>query len=199
MQKTLGERSKINLVRADSVMLEEKLIEIMLMNPRSVRDLEAVKSLKLKNWFIAAGYVRNQVWDYLHNNKETLIFEDVDIIYYEASDITEGTDKKYEEQLRAINSNLNWSVKNQARMHFRNNHEPYLSLDDAMKRWPETDTAVGIKLTDQGRIEVIAPHGLEDLFELKLRQSKYCDDRSIFMKRIYDKKWLDRWKQLKIV
>ena len=94
---------------------------------------------------------------------------------------------------------LNWSVKNQARMYLRNNHESYLSLDDAMRRWPETATAVGIKLTDQGRIDVIAPHGLEDLFELKLRQSKYCDDRAIFIKRIHDKKWLDRWKQLKIV
>jgi len=181
------------------MMLEEKLVEIMLMNPRTVLDLETVKSLELKNWFIAAGYVRNQVWDYLHNNKETLIFEDVDIIYYDSSDITEETDKKYEEQLRAINSNLNWSVKNQARMHLRNNHEPYFDIDDAMRRWPETATAVGIKLTDQGRIDVIAPHGLEDLFELKLRQSKYCNDRAIFMKRIYDKKWLVRWNQLKIV
>jgi len=181
------------------MMLEERLIEIMLINPRTVIDLETVKSLELKNWFIAAGYVRNQVWDHLHNNKETLIFEDVDIIYYDSSDITEETDKKYEEQLRAKNSNLNWSVKNQARMHLRNNHEPYLSIDDAMRRWPETATAVGIKLTDEGRIDVIAPHGLEDLFELKLRQSKYCNDRAIFMKRIYDKRWLDRWNQLKIV
>ena len=171
----------------------------MLMNHRTVIDLEAVKSLKLKNWFIAAGYVRNQVWDYLHNNKEKLTFEDVDIVYYDSSDTTEETDKNYEEQLRAIHSNLNWSVKNQARMHLRNNHEPYLSIDDAMRRWPETATAVGIKLTNQGRIEVIAPHGLEDLFELKLRQSTYCNDRAIFMKRIYDKRWLDRWKQLKIV
>jgi len=181
------------------MMLEGKLIEIMLINPRTVIDLETVKSLELKNWFIAAGYVRNQVWDHLHNNKKPLIFEDVDIIYYDSSDITEETDKKYEEQLRAKNSNLNWSVKNQARMHLRNNHEQYLSIDDAMRRWPEAATAVGIKLTDQDRIDVIAPHGLEDLFELKLRQSRYCKDRAIFMKRIYDKKWLDRWNQLKIV
>lgn len=181
------------------MILKEKLIEIMLMNPSTLIDLESVKSLRMRNWYIAAGYVRNQVWNYLHKNQGALSFEDVDIIYFDLTDINEETDKKYEEQLRSINPDLNWSVKNQARMHFRNNHKPYTSVVDAMKRWPETATAVGITLTDRGEIDVIAPHGLEDLFNLKLRQSEYCNDQAIFMKRIMDKKWQERWKRLKIV
>lgn len=177
-------------------MCKKKLIEVMLSHPGTLPDLKLVQTLRLTDWYIAAGYVRNRVWDYLHNIKEPLILDDVDIIYFDRSDIAEETDKKYEAQLKSINSHMNWSVKNQARMHLRNHHDPYSSISDATKRWPETATAVGITLTDQGAVEVIAPHGLEDLFALRIRQSPYFRDRALFMKRIHDKRWLDRWKQL---
>ena len=68
-----------------------------------------------------------------------------------------------------------------------------------MKHWPETATAVGITLTPDGIIEVAAPCGLEDLFALVLRQSPYCSSRDIFMNRIKEKNWIDRWKLLKII
>ena len=122
----------------------ERLKEIMLSKPHTLRDLELVKSLNLPNWYIAAGYIRNQVWDVLHGMKSSQAFNDVDVIYFDVDDNREETEKKYEIQLRALDANINWSVKNQARMHLRNNEDPYSNVEDAMKRWPETATAIGI-------------------------------------------------------
>jgi len=176
--------------------MKQKLIEILSANPRTLPDLRLVKSLNLPNWYIAAGYVRNQVWDHLHGMKFSRPFNDVDVIYFDKSDIREETEKTFERQLREANHELNWSVKNQARMHVRNQDSPYIDVEDAMKRWPETATAVGITLTDNGMIEIIAPHGLDDLFQLKVKKSPYYKDKDRFLERVHSKRWLEIWPQL---
>lgn len=134
----------------------------MASSPRTFEDLALVRTLGLNNWYIAAGYVRNQVWYVLHGRTGRKLFEDVDVIYFDESDMREETDREYEKELRARSPSLNWSVKNQARMHVRNNNEPYADVADAMMRWPETAAAVGITLTTDGFIEIIASHGLEE-------------------------------------
>jgi hypothetical protein len=45
----------------------------------------------------------------------------------------------------------------------------YTSLFDAISAWPETATAIAVRLTENDLLEIIAPFGLSDLFELKLR------------------------------
>jgi hypothetical protein len=78
----------------------------------------------------------------------------------------EETEKEYEHTLKDQFPEYNWSVKNQARMHLRNKESPYKSVEDAMKRWPETVTAIGLSLDQKNNIKIIVPHGLNDLFEL---------------------------------
>nr|WP_326111349.1 nucleotidyltransferase family protein [Paenibacillus macquariensis] len=92
-----------------------------------------------------------------------------------------------------------WSVKNQARMHLRNHVEPYNSTNDAMSCWPETATAVGVYLDKLDHMRIIAPYGLDDLFQLKVRQSSRNEDTTYFMKRVADKEWLTRWPNLTLV
>lgn len=58
-------------------------------------------------------------------------------------------------------------------MHIRNYEQPYTSVEDAMKRWPETATAIGIQINRTNNIEIRAPHGLNDLFNMVIRRSKY--------------------------
>ncbi|MEQ1549262.1 MAG: nucleotidyltransferase family protein [Chakrabartia sp.] len=38
-----------------------------------------------------------------------------------------------------------------------------------MRYWPETATAVAVRLSDEGILEVEAPYGLTDLFGLRCR------------------------------
>ncbi len=180
-------------------MLVDKLIKIMKTNEHMMRDLDLVRQLDLPNWCIAAGYVRNYVWDYLHGYSHLTPLNDVDVLYYDANDLSEKTEKKYETILKNQLHEYNWSIKNQARMHIRNQEKPYLSVADAMKRWPETVTAVGISLETGKGIEIIAPHGLNDLFDLILRKSPYYKNKDHFYTRVMSKKWLELWPQLTLI
>jgi hypothetical protein len=111
-----------------AMMLEEKLIQIMKTYEYLMRDLRLVQGLGLSNWCIAAGYVRNHVWDYLHGYSARTPLNDVDVIYFDASDLTEESEKRYEILLGKEVDRYNWSFKNQARMHFRNQEKPYISI-----------------------------------------------------------------------
>jgi len=146
-----------------SLSLEQRLIQILLANRNLFRDLEAVKSLGLPQWCIAAGYVRNCVWDDLHGFASRTPLNDVDVLYFDPTDLREEVEKTFEIALKEKVSDYNWSVKNQARMHIRNQDEPYTNVADAMKRWPETATSTGVSLDNNGNVTIIAPHGLEDL------------------------------------
>jgi len=103
-----------------------------------------------------------------------------------------------EAQLKAVEPSVDWSVKNQARMHLRNGDEPYASTADAMSHWCETATAVAVRLADNGGIEILAPFGLDDLFSLTVRPTPAFTGRKlpIFQERVREKRWLERWPRL---
>ncbi|MBY9077819.1 nucleotidyltransferase family protein [Paenibacillus sp. HN-1] len=177
--------------------LENRLIKI-LYNYNLIRDLRVVQQLHLPNWCIAAGYVRNGVWDYLHGYASPTPLSDVDVLYYDPADLNEDTEKRYDQALKELLPEYNWSCKNQARMHLKNQEEPYLSVEDAMLRWPETATAVGVSMDRYKKINVIAPHGLRDLFDLIIRRSPYCHDEECFRERVRSKNWLEIWPRLRM-
>jgi hypothetical protein len=172
--------------------LEDELLRILSSRRSLTRDLELVQSLDLPNWCIAAGYVRNAVWDDLHHYSATTPLNDVDVLYYDTS-ATEEHEKRYESLLKKHLHEYDWSVKNQARMHLRNGEKQYESVEDAMRRWPETATAVGVTLDKQGLVRVIAPYGLEDLFGLAVRRSPLFSDHEKYRQRVSHKDWLKNW------
>lgn len=90
---------------------------------------------------------------------------------------------------------LSWSVINQARMSRRNGDAPYQSATDAMNYWPETATAIAVRLTDQEEIEIAAPFGLEDLFAGVIRPTPRFerDKYPVFLDRIHSKQWEAKW------
>ena len=85
-------------------------------------------------------------------------------------------------------------------MHERNGDGPYRSATDAMRYWPETATAVGVRLGQRGETEVAAPLGLDDLFGLIVRPTGrfVADKRAVYLARIHSKDWERRWPGLRI-
>lgn len=180
-------------------MLIDRLVSILRTHPNLLRDLEILNDLNLPYGCIAAGYVRNYVWDYLHGYETPTMLNDVDVLYFDPSDLTEESEKRYDLQLRSRHPGYNWSCKNQARMHLRNGEEPYISVADAMRRWPETATSIGVRLDQNRKLEIIAPHGVEDLLSMILRRSPFFQDKNYFYDRIHSKNWLDIWPKLTLI
>ncbi len=179
-------------------MLEERLKEYISQHKQLMTDLGSVRDLGLPQCYIAAGYIRNYVWDLLHGLEGTDRHTDIDVVYFDPEDVSEARDIRLEELLRTTTANLKWSVKNQARMHVKNGDEPYNSTYAALTYWPETATAVGARLNSEGGLELCCPHGLEDLFALRVRRSPNFHKRSYYLERVAKKQWKDQWPQLTI-
>ncbi len=175
------------------------LIQTLEKDRERMRLLACINKLELPDCWIGAGFVRNAVWDLLHQKTTPLSNFDIDVIYFDSSSCQSDRDVNLENQLKELEPNYNWSVKNQARMHLRNNDEAYLNSEDALSKWPETATCIAAQIQKNGQLKIIAPHGLEDIFNLKISPTHhYRKKLPIFRNRIAQKNWSKTWPQLKI-
>ncbi|MDW6004211.1 nucleotidyltransferase family protein [Vibrio mangrovi] len=173
------------------------IIELMKQDPLRREALEYVSQLGLPQCYIAAGFVRNLVWDHLHHFETSTPLNDVDVIYFDPSENGVDTYQIYESKLSQQIHTLNWQVRNQALMHLRNGDEPYLSSVDAMSYWPEKETAVGIRQIGTNEYECISAFGFDSLFALKLTPNPKRS-YSVFESRMKAKNWLEHWPVLKV-
>jgi hypothetical protein len=175
------------------------IAEIIRNDPLRWGVLELVRELVLPDCWIGAGFVRNAVWDYLHGRPPGPPTGDVDVIWFDPARACRGKDEEQEAFLRAREPGLNWSVKNQARMHQRNGDPPYSSATNAMRYWPETSTAVAVRRTEHDECEIAAPLGTGDLFGLILRPGPAFaeEKRSAYGARLQAKRWTTIWPLLR--
>jgi hypothetical protein len=184
--------------------LEERLIQLVRSSSTLMALLAAVRSLHLASWCIGAGVVRGLVWDHLHGFSEPSHYDDVDVTYYDKT-ADEQQDEELTRRLLAMSPSVRWEVTNQALIHqwFLKAHRqsvPALrSLEDGIATWPEYATCVGVALNADDTIKVIAPHGLHDLFNLKLRHNAARASADVFMQRVTSKRWIERWPMLSLV
>ena len=177
-----------------------QLQSLIAADSQRMHALRLARELGLPDCWVAAGFVRSCVWDYLHQRFPSPLPRDIDVIWYDQLDATQERDAMLEAMLRKRDCSLGWSVKNQARMHERNEDMPYLSASDAMRYWPETATAIGLRLDAQGNIEVSAPLGLNDLFQLIVRPTErfLAGKQAVYADRIRAKQWQVTWPKLSI-
>ncbi len=98
--------------------------------------------------------------------------------------------------------NIPWSVKNEARMHTINNFSPYTSSQDAISKFPETATALGIKLDHENKLFLIAPYGLDDVINLEVKPTPHFRESKelavIYKDRISKKNWKSIWHKIEV-
>ncbi|HBX35880.1 MAG TPA: nitrate reductase [Pseudohongiella sp.] len=162
-----------------------------------MKALDVAARMDLPEWCLAAGFVRNLVWDKLHGYVHATALNDIDLIYFDPADTTEIKEKESEQELGSV-LDVPWSVKNQARMHLRNDDRPYSSTSDAMSYWVEVETAVGATLNSAGDIVLVSPFGFDALFDLTVTINAKRPKPVDFHKRMSSKRWLDIWPRLVI-
>lgn len=175
----------------------ERVLAWVREDPWRMAALRQARGLALPDWWLAAGFVRNLVWDRLHGYTATTTLNDIDLIYFDRADIRRERDHVLTERLRAA-SMLPWSVKNQARMHRRHGHQPYDSASDAMRYWVERETAVAVSLDSANRLRLSAPLGLASLLRGQVTLNPCYGDRDGFRDRVAQKGWRQNWPALEI-
>lgn len=153
--------------------------------------------------YVAAGAIRNVLWSDLHGHCEPLT--EIDVIYYDEFEIGQHQQQHIESTLKHALPQYTWDVVNQAQVHTWYKTEsgqsilPLGSVSHALSLWPETATAIAVRWIDDHHMGVIAPFGLDDLINLKLRWNKRLVSHTVFKQRINQKHFLQRWPKLQEV
>ncbi|PTL38660.1 nucleotidyltransferase family protein [Alkalicoccus saliphilus] len=181
---------------------EEDIIKIIENDTEMMKILEAASRMKLPDWWICAGFVRAKIWDSLHGFEYKTSVPDIDVIYFDNKNLEKTVEKKLETELRRILPAVPWSVKNEARMHLINDIPPYYSAEDAISKFPETATALGVKLDKNNHVILTAPHGVIDLLNLEVKPTPYFKETieraAVYEERITNKNWKAVWPRIKI-
>lgn len=182
---------------------EQQLCDLVESSAHLMTALRAVRSLGLSSWCIGAGSIRSLVWDSLHGFREPSNVDDVDVAYFDA-EAPHGLDAELQGRLHSLLPTFPWEVTNQALVHkwfagaLGLTVSPLTSLEDGLATWPEYATCVGVYLTTDGALKVIAPYGLSDLFELRVRHNPRRANTATFMQRVQSKRFGERWPRLSI-
>jgi uncharacterized protein len=181
-------------------MNEKDIVQMVKNDTWMMSVLGEAEKLKLPDWSIGAGFLRNKVWDYLHGIKRDVgDTHDIDLVYFDAVHVDEEGDQKLSERMKGV-LGLDWEIVNQAYTHtWHNRDAPYKDTAEGISEWVETATCVGVTLV-HGEPKILAPHGIDDLVALIVRPTpSQKGDLSNFYKRIESKKWLEKWPKLKVV
>ncbi len=179
-------------------MTEKDILNLIAEDKWMMNILHIAEKLDFPDWVIGAGFVRNKVWDYLHGyTKKEVETNDIDLVYYDLNGNDQKADEELSQKLRE-ETKIKWEIVNEAYAHKWNNVPPYTSTSDAISQWSETATGIGVRL-ENGKLKLIAPHGVNDLVNLVVRPSptSHCGIERV-RERAKGKKWIEKWPKLNI-
>ena len=170
------------------------IADIIAQDPVGMKQLRAARALALPDWCVAAGFVRNRVWDHLHDISPPREPPDIDVLYYDAADLSKEREVEYERRLDALLPGPLWQVRNQARMHVWKDVPQHRDTAESTTYWLETVTAVGVRLEADDSLTVIAPLGVDDLVNMHCRPTPFGRmRRHEYEARIAAKRWRELW------
>jgi uncharacterized protein len=183
----------------------ERLRAVLRRAPVVMEALRVARDADAPDWLIAAGAIRDAVWDDFHGYPLAATPRDVDVAFFDASDLTPGRDRIAEEELRVRAPHLPWQARNQAAVHlwyprrFGTEVPPFRSSAQAVATFPETASCVGVRLLADDDMLVVAPHGLDDLFACVCRHNPARVSAAFYERRVAEKAWRDRWPRMRYV
>jgi hypothetical protein len=185
--------------------LEDQLLALVSQSSHVMRALEAARELRLSSWCIGAGAIRNLVWDHLHGFAQSSQPSDIDVVFHDAADTSREREQLLAQELSEVMPGVEWEVVNQAGVHhwFQSHYgsavPPLRSLAEGVASWPEFATCVGVTLDQSGQCEVVAPHGLEDLFQMVIRWNSQRVPKSVYLERVAAKRFSERWPMVQVL
>jgi len=97
--------------------MQAETVQLIQRDAWRMECLEAVESLDLPDWYIAAGFLRNAIWDAVHDKPERTTLNDVDVVYYDRGGPGAIDEAQVEAALKTRCPEVKWEARNQARMH----------------------------------------------------------------------------------
>ncbi len=165
--------------------------------------LIAARNVAPPDWLIGGGAVRNAVWDHLHGFTAPTPLADIDVAFFDPTDPSSQRESQVEQALRSELPGVPWEARNQAAVHlwfpekFGYEVEPFNSTAEAIQTWPETATAVALRLDDD-ELAIVAPLNLDDLLGMVHRRNPARVSIEEYERRLVSKRIAQRWPRVTI-
>jgi len=172
-----------------------------------MRVLATVRLTGLPDAWVGAGVIRDLVWGQLYGSGfDHHSVRDVDVVYFDGSDLSRDRDEQATQLLHEAWSDVPWEARNQAAVHTWYAHKfggapvaPLTSIGDAVGTWPETATAVAVRLDPHDAVHVCAPLGLADLLEGVWRRNPRRTSLSRSLERLARHDPAQRWPAVRVI
>jgi hypothetical protein len=150
-------------------------------DPDLMALLARLRDIGLPQWRLVAGCLYQTVWNALIQRPRGTGIKDYDVAYYDAGDLSWEAEDAVIKHVAAETQGCVGpiEVRNQARVHlwfeqrFGSSAYPQLSsADDALRYYASIVHAVGVRLEANGQLDVVAPFGLDDVFDMIIRPNR---------------------------
>lgn len=139
--------------------------------------LTGLRDLAIPEGMLVAGAIYNLAWNRLTDRPPLNGINDLDVFYYDASDLSYEAEDAVIRRLaeRFAHLPLPVQVRNQARVHLWfpekfgiTDFAPLASAEEMLGRYASKTHAVAARLTSAGDIDIRAPFGLEPIFGFRV-------------------------------
>jgi len=163
-------------------------LDIVLADPLIGEALRRAAALALPDWLIVSGALYNAVWNRLSGRPSGYGTKDIDLFYFEASDLSWEAEDAVIRRAGPVFAALPVpvEVRNQARVHlwyearFGGRYPRLASSAQALGTFAARTHAVGVRLDAAGRPQLSAPFGLDDIFSFRLVPNRVLDNRRTY-------------------
>ncbi|MBO0711873.1 MAG: nucleotidyltransferase family protein, partial [Acetobacteraceae bacterium] len=146
--------------------------------------LQRIRALRLPQWRMVAGCLYQTVWNVLTGRTRGTGIQDYDLIYFDDDDLSwDAEDAVIHRVDDATSGGVGpVQVRNQARVHlwfesrFGTSYPALACADEALERYASIVHAVGVRLDESDRLDIVAPFGLDDLFAMVIRPNPALDN-----------------------
>lgn len=184
--------------------LETRLRSIVAASPILRMVLDRWSLIDLPDCWLSGSAIAQTVWNDALALPSHHGLADIDIVYFDAADLSERGEADQASRVQALLSDLplKVDVKNEARVHlwyeakFGYPIAPYRSSEQAITTFPTTAGAVAIR-PGVDALSIFAPFGLTDMFERTARANKIQITQAIYAAKV--ERWRRCWPDLTIV
>lgn len=188
--------------RYASINHQQALIALSLKdNAPAMQTLNAIQGLP--NAWMGAGIIFQNLWNLQHGYPLNQHVKDIDILYFDDSDLSYQAEDRIIQQLQQTLKHLPLAidVKNVARIHlwyqqrFGQQISPYLGVEQSIASWPVLGACLAARLQHH-TIEFCAPHGFSDALAMIVRPNQRLNSPEVYQAKA--NRWAQQWPLLKV-
>ncbi|BBE73979.1 nucleotidyltransferase family protein [Oharaeibacter diazotrophicus] len=139
-----------------------------------------IADLGLPDGWLVSGALYQTVWNVMTGRPRRTGIKDYDLVYHDAADLGFEAEDAVIRRVQAATAGLGLAVevRNQARVHlwferrFGFAVPPLGSVAEALERYASTTHAVAVRRGAGGRLDLLAPFGLRDVFAMHVRPNR---------------------------